>query len=143
MFSHNQIFSVSCTEEQLKLVLELIFKMDGISPNNLCYQIANDGRIILGVYSKKEDLKNWNKFIFDNPSMELIIEVIKQAVREGKTKDPQFFDDPDASDYWEGLYEDGYFIKAINHNLSDEKNGIKDSWQSVVSIEHFVCYYGK
>lgn len=139
MFSSNQKFCVSCRKEQLKRTIELALWMHDDRPGGRClaYQTTQDGRFVIGWYHKEPE-PGWNKFMFERPGIDLIVEAVKQFANEHKSEWPD-----EEDDMWDGSHGDGYLIEAAPETMSREYNGVKNPFYAIISVRYFSCFYSK
>lgn len=130
MFSSNQIFEISGTLEQLEETLKFVFKFYGCNSNGVYYQIAKDGKFCLGWY----ETKNWKKFDLEVDT-HIISEMIKVHLKK-QERDESY-------DWADGSTGDGFLMKCIDETFSDEKDGIKEPFYGIISIEQFTTFYSK
>lgn len=138
VFSSNQKFCVSCQKEQLRRVIELALWMhdDREGGRNLAYQITKDGRFVIGWYHKEPEA-GWNRFMFERPGIDLIVEAVKQFTEGHKSG----WSEEDGM--WDGFYKDGYLVEETPNMLSDEYNGVKRPFYAIISVRYFSCLYSK
>lgn len=136
MFSSNQVFEVSCTKSQLRAVLAFALDMahdERTRPRNLVYQMTSDGRFAIGWFHQ-EPKAGWQTLVSPTPSVDLLAEAAIQYLK----------DYPDRSiELWDGSYEQGYLVKAIQETMATEWNGIKNPFYRYVTIQAHKVFYSK
>lgn len=139
MFSSNQKFSVSCTEEQLPgvLALALDMRLNHVKKPTLTYQLTSDGKFAIGWGG--ED-KGWQKFPFDFPSNEMLVSMIKQFI---STTSPLHKAHLEDDDFGDDSTRPGYLLEVIPGNFASEWNGIKNPCYGILYIRSFYCFYHK
>lgn len=130
MFSSEQIFDVNGDMGQLEKAIRFAIDMHGIGKSGISYQKTEDGKFCLGW----RDEKGWSQFPFDfDPH--IVAEIVKQHLEKQDVEDPYA--------YWDGSSELGFRMKAIDNVCSDEKDGIKNPFFGIVSIEAEYIFYAK
>jgi len=131
MFSSEQIFDINGDMGQLEMAIKFAVDMCGVERDKIKYQITKDGKYCLGWGDEKD---GWNKYPFDFDT-HIVSEIVKQHLRKQDVEDPYAYED--------GSSELGFRMKAIDNVFSDEKDGIKNPFFGIVSIEAEYIYYGK
>ena len=143
MFSSNQEFKVSCTDEQLKDVLNLVFQMKD-SNCDYCYQILEDGTFALGAIYGSNPAKGWLEFPYKKPSINLLVETIKQCIKDNRLKNSEYKKEYNEYDFYcDGSTELGYLVETIPEIFSNEWQGIKSPFYGIVKIRPFCVFYSK
>lgn len=134
MFSSNQKFCVSCTEDQLKGVVELALSMYTVGKRkpSLAYQTTAE-KIAIGYFYDEPD-KGWNKFMFDDPGMDFVLAAIKQFTKDHPSCE---YEGGDGSHY------PGYIVELVEGGFASEWDGIKNPCRGIFSVRAFNCYYSK
>ena len=135
MFHSNQKFCISCDEEHLKEVVQLILGMEmfGNRCKPLAYQIAGD-RFAVGYYHE-EPKPGWTKFMFgEKTGIELILAAIKQFTHDNPSHEYEGGD---------GSHSPGYLVEVVEQSFADEWKGIKNPWYGIFSVRAYNCYYSK
>lgn len=134
MFHSNQKFCVSCDDKQLKDVIALILGMCKISDRGpkLAYQITQD-KIAIGKYLD-EPAPGWNKFMYENPGIELILAAIKQFTHEHPSHEYEGGD---------GSHHPGYLVEVMKKSHADEREGVKNPFWCIFTVKAFNCFYSK
>lgn len=105
MFSSNQVLQISCPGEQLQKALEFVLRLHyGSEPNpnrQLSYQV-NGPYFAIGWHIEPE--RGWNRLLFDDPAIELLVAAIKQYLKDYPDNTP---DDCD------GFTRQGYLIESM------------------------------
>lgn len=131
MFSSEQIFDINGEMDQLEMSIKFAMQMNGI-PKNPSYQITKDGKYCLGwIVDEKE---GWKPLPFDFDA-HIVAEIVKQHLRKQDIEDP--YDD------WDGSSELGFRMKVIDRVFSNEKDGVRQPFYGIVSIEPEYIYYAK
>lgn len=143
MFSSNQILKISgCLthSDDLYNALEFALKATGDLTSfthitkadvKCVFQITEDGKYCIGkAYGKPET--GWNEFPFEF-DLNIIAQIItkhllKQEIKYGG---------------WDGSYEKGFVMTAIEKSFANEKDGIKTPFYGIVKFEPFTCFYAK
>lgn len=131
MFSSEQIFDINGDMVQLEMAIKFAVDMYGITRNNIKYQITKDGKYCLGWGDEKD---GWSKFPFDFDT-HIVAEIVKQHLRKQDVEGPY--------DYRDGSSKLGFRMKAIDNVFSSEKDGIKNPFFGIVSIEAEYIFYAK
>lgn len=143
MFSSNQILEISgCLthSDDLYNALEFALKTAGYLESfenetkadvKCVFQITDDGKYCIGkAYSKPET--GWREYPFDF-DLSIIAQIItKHLLKQYKIPGS-----------WDGSYEKGFILKAIDMSFSDEKDGIKNPFYGIVMFEPFTCFFAK
>lgn len=134
MFHSNQKFCVSCDDKQLKNVISLILEMHKVldKPQKLAYQITQNSIAIGQYYNDVEP--GWNKFMFENPSIEMVLAAVKQFTHDHPSHE---YEEGDGSSH------PGYLVECVEKSFADEKNGIKKPWYGIFTVTAYNCYYSK
>ena len=130
MFSSEQIFEVSGDMDQLEMAIRFAIDMHGIGKSGISYQITENGKYCLGWGDDKE----WKKYPFDF-DVHIVSEIVKQFLEKQDCEDPYAWSD--------GSSEKGFLMKIIPEVFSDEKDGIKQPFYGIVSIEPHMNFYAK
>ena len=131
MFSSEQIFDINGDMGQLEKTIRFAIDMNGIEKNRIKYQITKNGKYCLGWGDEKD---GWSKFPFDYDT-HIVAEIVKQHLRKQDVEDPY--------ECWDGSSELGFRMKAIDNVFSSEKDGIKNPFFGIVSIEAEYIFYAK
>lgn len=131
MFSSEQIFDINGDMGQLEIAIKFAVDMHGVPRNNIKYQITKDGKYCLGWGDEKD---GWYKYPFDF-DVHIVSEIVKQHLRKQDVEDPYA--------YCDGSSKLGFRMKVIDNVFSDEKDGIKNPFFGIVSIEAEYLYYAK
>lgn len=142
MFSSNQILEVSgCLNHSNELynALEFALKASGNlssftrndEPSKCVYQITEDGRYCIG-WALDGVTKGWSEFPFDF-DLNIISQIIAKHLEKQEVK----------RDIWDGGYDKGFLMKAIEEYMSDEHNGIKKPFYGIVEFSPYTCFYSK
>ena len=131
MFSSEQVFKVSGDFSQLELALNFAMNMWGGKVNKQYYfQITEDGRYCIGWYNAE----GWTPFQFDFDT-HIVSEIIKQHLKKHKVENSDY-------DFWDGSTSDGFLMKNIEQSAID-RDGIKQPFYGIVSIEYYENFYAK
>ena len=130
MFSSEQIFEVSGDMDQLEKAIRFAIDMHGIGKSGISYQITENGKYCLGWGDEGE----WKKYPFDF-DVHIVSEIVKQFLEKQDCEDPYAWSD--------GSSEKGFLMKIIPEVFSDEKDGIKQPFYGIVSIEPHMNFYAK
>ena len=130
MFSSDQIFEVSGSMDQLEKAIKFAIDMRGSSKSGISYQITKNGKYCLGWGDEEE----WKKYPFDF-DVHIVSEIVKQFLEKQDCEDPYAWAD--------GSSEKGFLMKIIPEVFSDEKDGIKQPFYGIVSIEPYMNFYAK
>jgi hypothetical protein len=95
------------------------------------YQITDDGRYCIGkAYGKPE--AGWHEFPFDF-DLDIIAAIIAKHLEKQDIK----------CDMWDGSYDKGFLMKAIEESFASEENGIKSPSYGIVEFRSYTCFYAK
>lgn len=142
IFSSNQILQISgCLDHknELEKALEFAISFDGYDVAftkegydrgcRLSYQITKDGKYCIG-WGDTED--GWTEYQF-RPSVTILSEIIRQHLEDFPVEDYGY----------DGSYDKGFLIKAIDETMADEWENIKKPFYGIISIEPYTCFYSK
>lgn len=134
MFSSNQVCEISGDFNQLEIAIRFALNMYGFpnSPNDVSYQITEDGKYCLGWFCDED--KGWRRYDFDFDA-HIVSEIIIQHLKKQNIEDPY--------EYADGSSYKGFLMKAIPSTFSDEFEGIKAPFYGIVSIEPYINYCAK
>lgn len=144
MFSSNQILKISgnlsdFNNEEIYNALEFALKLSRNlenftrknEPLKCVYQITQSGKYCIGwAYNDVKD--GWNEFPFDF-DLNIISLIIAKHLKNQKVN----------RDIWDGSYAKGFIMKAIPETLSNEYEGIKNSFYGIVEFSPYTCFYSK
>lgn len=130
MFSSEQIFEISGSMDQLEMAIRFALNMYDTSPSGITYQITKDGKYCLGWHADNV----WKKFPFDFDD-HIVSEIIEQHLKKQECENPY--------EWGDGSTSKGFLMKAIPEVFSDEKDGIKNPFYGIISIEPHMIYYAK
>lgn len=145
MFSSNQIFKISgaLTQESVAKALEFALKLSddyrsfnrADEPTKCVYQITKDGRYCIGWSPYSGPTKEgWCDFPFDFDINIMAAIIVKHLSKQ-------------EIDYshgmWDGSYDKGFVIEAIEDYMSDEHDGIINPFYGIVQFKPFTCFYAK
>ena len=143
MFSSNQILEISgclAHKDDLYKALEFALKYNDhlnsfthpTKTDSKCvYQITEDGRYCLG-WAWGEPKEGWLKYPFD-----FDLSIISQIIAQHLGKQDIHYD------MWDGSYEKGFLMKAIEESMGSEVNGIKNPFYGIVEFSPYTCFYSK
>lgn len=136
MFSSEQIFKLSCDEEQLGDAIALALKWESVNNTPLCYQIVKNNSLAIGWYNyKATPAEGWTAFPVQ-PSIQTLVNFTKDIVKKG-----DYFVYPHTYD---GTYEDGWLIENIPNDLSEINNkGVKKPFYGIILISYHLNFYAK
>lgn len=134
MFSSNQILQVSGSLEhpgELKNALHFALVSSGYTKSKIVYQITEDGRYCIGwVY---DDIpEGWSEYPFEF-SEDIVALIITQFLEK---QDIEY-------DEWEGSYDKGFLMEAIEECLGSEDDGINEPFYGIVTFEPYTVFYSK
>ena len=142
MFSSNQILEVTgCLSHDKELYNALRFALlfaDELKcferndkPSKCVYQITSDGRYCLGwAFERVEE--GWNEFPFDF-DLDIIAKIIEKHLEKQKI----------LYGGWDGSYNKGFRMKAIEESMGDEDNGVINPFYGIVEFSPYTCFYSK
>jgi len=141
MFSSNQILKISgpLDKEYISKSLEFALQCSGDytnfirteNPAKCVYQITEDNVLCIGWAWDKLGA-GWNNFPF-NFNIDILTEIVINHLSKQEIKDSG----------WDGSYEKGFVMAAIERSFADEKDGIKDPYYGIIKFEPFTCFYAK
>lgn len=134
MFSSNQQLQISCDDNQLESVLDFVMRFHQAAHTKLCWQETDDHRLAIGWFACNDPETGWHRFIFDDPSIGLLTETIKQFCEKYPDNSPEEYD---------GGYQQGFLIKALPEHMGDEYDGIQSPFYGIISIQAYKLFYAK
>lgn len=141
MFSSNQVLKICgpIDKEYISKALKFALEYSGDyknftrteNPAKCVYQITEDNVLCIGrAWDRQGD--GWNNFLFDF-NIDILAEVVINHLSKQEIKDGG----------WDGSYEKGFVMTAIERSFAAEKDGIKDPYYGIVKFEPFTCFYAK